>query len=215
MAQSQTDAEMMRVALALARSMLGKTAPNPTVGCVIARAGQIVGRGVTQSGGRPHAEAMAVMDAGILSRGATAYVTLEPCAHLSARGPACCDVLIEAGLSRIVVAMLDPDPRTAGKGLERLSSAGVVTEVGQSASQAEHILSGYLKRMATGLPEFLEASDGAGFDGKFTPQPNETPHETLQRLARDGALRVWLPRGSAASSDPAVRALLDAPRFPL
>ncbi|HEU0066240.1 MAG TPA: bifunctional diaminohydroxyphosphoribosylaminopyrimidine deaminase/5-amino-6-(5-phosphoribosylamino)uracil reductase RibD, partial [Sphingomonas sp.] len=110
----------MGAALALAGRTRGATAPNPNVGCVIVREGRMIARGWTQPGGRPHAEAMALAQAGDAARGATAYVTLEPCAHVSPRGPACADLLIAAGMARVVIALTDPDPRTNGAGAARL-----------------------------------------------------------------------------------------------
>lgn len=104
----------MGAALALAERGRGRSAPNPNVGCVIERDGIVVGRGWTQPGGRPHAEAMALAQAGEKSRGATCYVTLEPCAHESPRGPACSSLLVAAGVARVVIALGDPDPRTNG-----------------------------------------------------------------------------------------------------
>ncbi len=114
------DARWMGAALTLASRGVGRTAPNPSVGCILVRDGRVVGRGWTQPGGRPHAEAMAIEQAGALARGATAYVTLEPCAHVSPRGPACADLLVQAGVARVMFAMRDPDPRTNGNGLRDL-----------------------------------------------------------------------------------------------
>jgi len=114
----------MAAALALAERCRGRTAPNPGIGCVIVAQAQVVGRGWTQPGGRPHAEAMALAEAGEKSRGATVYVTLEPCAHVSPRGPACADLLVAAGVARVVAALGDPDPRTNGAGFARLRDAG-------------------------------------------------------------------------------------------
>src|SRR5882757_423511 len=102
----------MGAALALAERGRGRTAPNPNVGALIVRDGRVVGRGWTQPGGRPHAEAVALAEAGEKSRGATLYVTLEPCAHVSPRGPACSDLLVAAGVGRVVIALDDPDSRT-------------------------------------------------------------------------------------------------------
>ncbi|WP_288459013.1 deaminase, partial [uncultured Sphingomonas sp.] len=120
------DTRWMAAALALAERTRGRTAPNPNVGCVIVDAhGCVAGRGWTQAGGRPHAEAAALAQAGARARGATAFVTLEPCAHVSPRGPACSDLLIAAGVARVVVALRDPDPRTDGQGIARLRAAGV------------------------------------------------------------------------------------------
>ena len=126
----------MGVALALADRGVGRTAPNPNVGCVIIRDGRVVSRGWTQPGGRPHAEAMALAQAGERARGATAYVTLEPCAHRSTRGPACSDLLVASGVARVVAAIEDPDPRTAGQGFARLREAGIAVTVGPGAAAA-------------------------------------------------------------------------------
>lgn len=119
--------------------------PNPGVGCIIVKHGKVIGRGWTAAGGRPHAEAAALHQAGEKARGATAYVTLEPCAHRSLRGPACSDLLVEAGIARVVAGVEDPDPRTAGNGLARLREAGIETAL--LASRAgEASLAGYLMR---------------------------------------------------------------------
>ncbi|WP_431312133.1 bifunctional diaminohydroxyphosphoribosylaminopyrimidine deaminase/5-amino-6-(5-phosphoribosylamino)uracil reductase RibD [Sphingomonas immobilis] len=142
----------MAAALALAERGRGRTAPNPNVGCVIVKSGRVVGRGWTQPGGRPHAEAMALAQAGAESRGATCYTTLEPCAHRSERGPACTDLLIEAGVARVVVALGDPDPRTDGEGMARLRAAGIEVASGFGADQARRSMAGFLTRRALGRP---------------------------------------------------------------
>ena len=146
------DARWMGAALALAERGRGRTAPNPNVGCVIVRDGAVVGRGWTQPGGRPHAEAMALEQAGEAVRGATAYVTLEPCAHDSARGPACSDLLAAAGVARVVAALRDPDPRTDGAGLTRLEAAGIANRVGIRAEEAARSMAGFLTRRRLGRP---------------------------------------------------------------
>ena len=142
----------MGEALALSDRTRAQTAPNPNVGCVIVRDGAVVGRGWTQPGGRPHAEAMALVEAGAAARGATAYVTLEPCAHVSPRGPACADLLAASGIARLVVALRDPDPRTDGAGLARVAAAGVAVEVGLCAAEARRAMAGFLTRRRYGRP---------------------------------------------------------------
>jgi diaminohydroxyphosphoribosylaminopyrimidine deaminase / 5-amino-6-(5-phosphoribosylamino)uracil reductase len=131
------DVMFMRRALALAASQLGRTGSNPAVGCVLVKDGKVIGEGATADGGRPHGEAMALGKVTARgAQGATAYVTLEPCAHESARGRPCSHVLIEVGIVRVVCSLIDPDPRTAGKGFEHLIKAGVVVEVGLFCDEA-------------------------------------------------------------------------------
>ncbi|MDB5707979.1 MAG: riboflavin biosynthesis protein RibD [Sphingomonas bacterium] len=142
----------MAAALALAERCRGRTAPNPGIGCVIIADGHVVGRGWTQPGGRPHAEAMALAEAGEKSRGATVYVTLEPCAHVSPRGPACADLLVAAGVARLVAALGDPDPRTDGAGFARLRDAGIAVDQGVGAEAAARAIAGFLTRQARGRP---------------------------------------------------------------
>ncbi|HET9510137.1 MAG TPA: bifunctional diaminohydroxyphosphoribosylaminopyrimidine deaminase/5-amino-6-(5-phosphoribosylamino)uracil reductase RibD, partial [Sphingomonas sp.] len=134
----------MTAAIVLSQRSRGRTAPNPNVGCILVRDGRVVGRGWTQSGGRPHAEAMALAQAGTAARGATAYVTLEPCAHRSDRGPACAPSLVEAGAARVVAALVDPDYRTAGRGLALLRDAGVAVTEGVGADDARRAMAGFL-----------------------------------------------------------------------
>ncbi|WP_315764961.1 bifunctional diaminohydroxyphosphoribosylaminopyrimidine deaminase/5-amino-6-(5-phosphoribosylamino)uracil reductase RibD [Sphingomonas sp. Y38-1Y] len=142
----------MGAALALATRGRGRTSPNPSVGCVIVRKGRVVGRGWTQPTGRPHAEAMALAEAGEAARGATAYVTLEPCAHTSPRGPACADLLVASGIARVVAALRDPDPRTDGQGLARLSDAGIAVVSGVREAEARDRIAGFLTCQRLGRP---------------------------------------------------------------
>ena len=145
------DAAHMRAALGLARRGLGNTWPNPAVGCVLVRDGRVVGRGWTQPGGRPHAETEALARAGEAARGATAYVTLEPCSHWG-RTPPCCDALIRAGVKRVVVAAGDPDSRVDGRGLARLREAGVAVETGLFQAEAVALNAGFTRRVTLGRP---------------------------------------------------------------
>lgn len=140
----------MAAALALARRAAGRTGGNPNVGCLLVRDGLVVGRGWTRDGGRPHAEAAALAEAGDRARGATAYVSLEPCAHHSSRGPDCAGGLIGSGIARCVVAMADPDPRTAGAGLARMAAAGISVASGVLEDRARSELLGFARRVSGG-----------------------------------------------------------------
>lgn len=205
---SPDELAFMDIALALGAAMLGRTAPNPAVGAVLVRDGAIVGRGATQAGGRPHAEAMALAEAGSRARGATAFVTLEPCAHASPRGPDCTGSLLAAGIARCVVALEDPDPRTAGTGIARLRAAGVEVAVGCRAEAARRDHAGFLSRLATGRPLVAESPDGAGFDGPFRLGFRETFEAALDRAGGAGATRLWVPPGSALALALRARGLL-------
>jgi diaminohydroxyphosphoribosylaminopyrimidine deaminase / 5-amino-6-(5-phosphoribosylamino)uracil reductase len=144
---------MMRAALALARRSLGRTWPNPAVGCVIVRDGRVIARGRTQDGGRPHGEADAIAHATESLKGATAYVTLEPCSHLG-KSPPCAEALIAAGVAKVVSAMEDPYPEVNGRGHAMLRAAGIVVEVGEGAREAAEINAGFLLRVKEGRPLF-------------------------------------------------------------
>ena len=137
--------------------------PNPAVGCLIVADGTVVGRGWTQPGGRPHAEAMALREAGARARGADVFVTLEPCAHKSERGPACADLLVEAQAARVIVGVEDPDPRTAGAGIDRLCKAGIAAQL-LSSNAAKASLAGYLVRARYGRP-FVTLKLALSLDG--------------------------------------------------
>jgi diaminohydroxyphosphoribosylaminopyrimidine deaminase/5-amino-6-(5-phosphoribosylamino)uracil reductase len=140
------DTSHMRAALGLARRGLGNAWPNPAVGCVVVRDGRVVGRAVTAPGGRPHAETAALAMAGSAARGATVYVTLEPCCHWG-RTPPCTDALIAAGVGRVVIAARDCDPRVNGEGIARLREAGIVVEEGLLAAEAADIAAGFFTRV--------------------------------------------------------------------
>ncbi|PWG02454.1 bifunctional diaminohydroxyphosphoribosylaminopyrimidine deaminase/5-amino-6-(5-phosphoribosylamino)uracil reductase RibD [Sphingosinicella humi] len=163
----------MAAAVSLGERGRGRTAPNPHVGCLLVKDGRIVGRGWTQPGGRPHAEAVALAEAGAEARGATAYVTLEPCAHKSQRGPACADSLAEAGIARAVVAVGDPDRRTNGRGLERLRSAGIPVTAGVEETTAGRSLEGFLMRQRQGRP-FITLKLALSIDGKIALASGES-----------------------------------------
>ncbi len=147
-----TDARFMALALALWRRGLGRTWPNPAVGAVIVKDGVIVGRGWTQPGGRPHAEVEALRRAADAARGATLYVTLEPCSHFG-KSPPCADAAIAAGIARVVSAIEDPNPKVAGEGHARLRAAGIAVEIGIGAREAAHDHAGHIRRVRDGRPQ--------------------------------------------------------------
>lgn len=171
-ASASVDARWMSLALSLGKRGMGHVWPNPAVGCVLVRRGRVVGRGWTQDGGRPHAEIVALDQAGALAQGATAYVTLEPCAHTGQTGP-CCEALIAAGVARVVVAVEDPDPRVAGRGLARMRAAGidVVTGVLADAARADHL--GFLNRVTRGRP-MVTLKLAMSLDGRIATPSGES-----------------------------------------
>lgn len=205
---SAEDLAYMDQALALGRAMLGRTAPNPAVGAVVVQDGLVVGTGATGPGGRPHAEAIALAQAGDRARGATVYVTLEPCAHDSPRGPHCSGALVAAGIARCVVAIEDPDPRTAGSGIARLRDAGIAVTSGCRAAVAQSDHAGFLTRLATGRPLVAAHRDGACFDAPFVLGFQESFEAALDRLGADGLTRVWVRTGSPLALALAARGLL-------
>jgi diaminohydroxyphosphoribosylaminopyrimidine deaminase / 5-amino-6-(5-phosphoribosylamino)uracil reductase len=163
------DLRWMGYALRLGRRALGTTAENPPVGCVIVRADRLVGAGWTQPGGRPHAETEALKMAGEAASGATAYVTLEPCAHHGRTGP-CAEALVKAGISRVVTAIEDPDPRVSGGGHAILKAAGVTVESGLCAEEARRDLAGFLTRITKKRP-YVTLKIGVSADGKIAAGP--------------------------------------------
>lgn len=199
----------MAHALALGRRGMGQAWPNPAVGCVIVRDGRVVGRGWTQPGGRPHAEAMALAQAGAAARGADVFVTLEPCAHESARGPACADLLVAAGPARVVTALTDPDPRTAGAGHARLRAAGIAVATGVQAEAARADLAGFLLRIGAGRP-LVTLKMAATLDGRIATASGESRWITGPAArARVQAMRathdaVMVGGGTARADDPAL-----------
>ncbi|WP_347253159.1 bifunctional diaminohydroxyphosphoribosylaminopyrimidine deaminase/5-amino-6-(5-phosphoribosylamino)uracil reductase RibD [Leminorella grimontii] len=177
------DAVYMARAVELAWLGRFTTSPNPNVGCVIVRDGIIVGEGYHQRAGEPHAEVHALRAAGEKARGATAYVTLEPCSH-HGRTPPCADALIEAGIARVVAAMQDPNPEVAGRGLYRLQQAGIEVEYGLMMEEAEALNRGFFKRMRTGFPYF-QLKMAASLDGKTAMASGESQWITSNEARRD------------------------------
>ncbi|MDA8521928.1 bifunctional diaminohydroxyphosphoribosylaminopyrimidine deaminase/5-amino-6-(5-phosphoribosylamino)uracil reductase RibD [Acidovorax sp. NCPPB 4044] len=187
----------MELALQKAEEGLFRTSPNPRVGCVIASAeGEVLGTGSTQRAGEAHAEIMALRDAqarGHSTRGATAYVTLEPCSHRGRTGP-CCDALVEAGIAKVVASMPDPNPLVGGRGFERLRAAGVAVEVGQGAAAAKALNLGFLSRMVRGSP-WVRLKVAASIDG-ITALPNGVSQWITGEPARRD-VHAWRARACA------------------
>ena len=201
------DRDWLAAASALAERGRPLSRPNPAVGAVIVRDGRVVGRGWTQSGGRPHAEAVALVMAGDAAQGATLYVTLEPCAHASPRGPSCADLVAASGLARVVAGVRDPDPRTAGAGFDRIVTAGIATAL-VPCPTATASLAGYLSQRRKGRPhvtlKLALSLDGcialASGESQWITGPQARAHGHLERARADailvggGTLRADAPK---------------------
>ena len=197
----------MAEAIRLGESARGRTAPNPNVGCVIVADGKLIGQGATAAGGRPHAEALALQMAGTQARGATLYTTLEPCAHVSQRGPTCAVAIAEAGIARVVAALRDPDPRTAGLGLKMLRRDGAKVTMGTGKAGASASLAGFLTRMALGRPR-ITLKLALSIDGKVALPSGESKwitgedaraHVHLERARSD---MILVGRGTFLADSP-------------
>ncbi len=187
------DLRWLEAAARLAQRGVPQSRPNPAVGAIIVKQGRVIARGWTQSGGRPHAEAVALKQAGAAARGATLYVTLEPCAHNSPRGPSCADLVAAADVARVAIGCGDPDPRTAGKGIERLRATGIAVDLLDNAACVTS-LAGYLTRAALGRPHVtlkLAVSDNGC-------------------LARPAGESQWITGEAARAHTHAMRATMDA-----
>jgi diaminohydroxyphosphoribosylaminopyrimidine deaminase / 5-amino-6-(5-phosphoribosylamino)uracil reductase len=198
----------MARAIAIGEDARGRSAPNPNVGCVIVSAsGRPIAEEATAAGGRPHAEAAALDKAGRRANGASLFVTLEPCAHQSARGPACTDLLIAANPARVVIALKDPDPRNRGKGIRRLRRAGIDVELGVGRDEAKRSLSGWLTRLELGRPR-ITLKLALSIDGKIALPSGESKwitgedarrHVHLERAHSD---MVLVGRGTYLADEP-------------
>jgi diaminohydroxyphosphoribosylaminopyrimidine deaminase/5-amino-6-(5-phosphoribosylamino)uracil reductase len=205
-ARDVADLQHMRAALALARRGLGSVWPNPSVGCVIVRDGRVVGRGTTASGGRPHAEPVALAMAGERASGATAYVTLEPCCHWGG-SPPCTDALSAAGIARVVVAATDRDNRVNGQGLEQLRAAGIAVETGLLEAEALETLIGFNQRISLGRP-MVTLKLASTLDGRIATQGGEsqwitdTPARRLGHAMRGRHDAVMVGVGTVLADNP-------------
>lgn len=205
---SAEDARFVKLALALGRRGLGRSWPNPAVGCVIVKDGRIVGRGHTHPGGRPHAEAVALAQAGAQAKGATAYVSLEPCAH-HGKTPPCSDAIVAAGIARVVVPIGDPDPRVSGRGFAALRAAGIMVDTGICGAEAARDLGGFLSRMTRGRPE-VTLKLAASFDGRIATASGHSQWITGPEArawvhgARARHDAVMIGAGTARADDPSL-----------
>lgn len=179
---SQQPKDFMQLAIDWAKRGLYTTSPNPRVGCVLVRAGQIIGQGYHRRAGEAHAEVNAISDAGD-AQGATAYVTLEPCSH-TGKTPPCCEALIAAKVSKVVVAMQDPNPQVSGQGISRLREAGIEVEVGLLEAQARQLNPGFIKRMESGLP-WVRIKLAMSLDGRTAMASGESQWITGTAARRD------------------------------
>ena len=200
------DLRSMRAALALARRGLGTVWPNPAVGCVIVDRGRVVGRGWTQPGGRPHGETEALGRAGEAARGATAYVSLEPCCHWG-RTPPCTDALIAAGIRRVVVALEDPDPRVAGAGVRQLDAAGLEVETGLCEAEAAEINAGFFCRLRNRRP-LVTLKLATSLDGRIATGSGESqwitgpPARERAHALRAAHDAIMVGTGTVLADDP-------------
>lgn len=208
MSAQGSDRIYMQRALGLARAQLGRTAPNPSVGCVIVLGDIVIGEGATGDGGRPHAEELALAGAGAQAHGATAYVTLEPCNQRSGGARSCSELLLAAGLARVVIACPDPHPLGA-HGAERLKARGIRTETGLMQAEAMQLNAGFFKLIAIGRPLLAIDGDAASYDAEFDLGRNESYEQALDRLGASGLTRTFVRPGTALAAQLKARGLVD------
>lgn len=205
-APNREDERFMAAALRLARHHLGQTSTNPSVACLIVKDGVIVGRAVTARSGRPHAETQALTEAGAKARGATAYVTLEPCSH-HGKTPPCADALVASGISRVVISILDPDVRVAGRGVVRLRDAGITVDIGVLPEEGHHALEAYLMRQVSKRPyvilKLAVSADGMiGRKGEGQVRITGPISRGQVQMLRAETDAILVGIGTAAADDP-------------
>lgn len=184
------DLRFMDTALALAYAHLGKTAPNPSVGCIIVKNGIIIGAAATAPTGRPHAEPQALAQAGDNTKGASVYVTLEPCAH-TGKTPPCADALIKAQPGEVIMACLDPFDQVDGRGAERLQKAGITVIEGVRRQEALALNEGFFTRLKTGQPMLVEDDRTGLYDGPLDLQPGQSLQDRLDQAGAQGLTRLY------------------------
>lgn len=211
--------KMMLRALALARRGVGRTSPNPAVGCVIVKDGEIVGEGWHHAAGTPHAEVHALLAAGMKARGADVYVTLEPCSH-HGKTPPCADALVEAGVGRVYAGMVDPNPKVSGSGLAKLSRAGVAVHEGLLENECRRLIEPFIKHVTTGRP-FVICKSAMTLDGKIATATGDSKWITSDKSRRYvHKLRatvdaVMVGAGTVEADDPLLTARIPGGRDPL
>ena len=195
-AGSDADTAFMRQAIALGQRQMGRTWPNPPVGCVIVKDGKIIAEGATGDGGRPHAEEVALDAAGEAAEGATAYVTLEPCGRRSTGACSCSERLVKAKVARVVYACPDPSPYASHIGHEHIEAAGIDLGTGLCAAEAETLVAGFVHFLATGRPLVAERESGEGFDAAFTRDPVLPLEDDLKAWGAKGYRALYVLPGS-------------------
>ncbi len=195
-AWSDADIALMREAIACARKQMGRTWPNPPVGCVIVKDGAIIATGATGDGGRPHAEEIALDAAGSAAQGATAYVTLEPCGKRSNGGCSCSERLVEAGVARVVYACADPSPFASDMGPARIADAGIDLAGGLCTTEAEILIVGFVHFLATGRPLVAESDTAQGFDAEFLRDKDRSAEDDLKAWGAKGYRALYVQSGN-------------------
>ncbi len=220
MKQQTLDEQYMRVALRLAAKARGRTSPNPMVGAVVVKNGAIIGRGYHRRAGGPHAEVRALQQAGEQARGADLYVTLEPCSHTGKRTPPCTPLVIQSRVKRVVVAMIDPNPRVSGKGLRALRAAGITVTLGVLEAEARTLNEAFIRHVTTGMP-FVTLKIAQTLDGKIATASGESKWITGEQARKEGhRLRsindaILAGINTVLKDDPALTARIPGGRDPV